>query len=285
MKRLTIGDYVITLILILFALAIIIPMWYVISIALVSETTFLTTRPLLYPVSPTFENFQNIFHWRAIRTGMFNSAMVSIVGTFYVLFLNITFAYALMKPIPGKKFFWILLMIPMFFGGGLVPTFRMMVDLGFMNNRLVLLLPHGIGIITVFLLQSYMRNLAHEYEESARIDGAGDITILIKILLPLCKPIIATIALFAAVGGWNRWVEGILYLQHMHLQPMQMVLQRILLDAQAAMPDLPVEARREAFTRGLQMAAVVITMFPIVCVYPFLQKHFVKGITLGGVKG
>ena len=106
-----------------------------------------------------------------------------------------------------------------------------------------------------------------------------------SIVLPLCKPMLATLALFAAVSGWNRWFEGLLFMQRVELQPLQLVLRNILANASLAIEGLPREARNDAFDIGLQMSAVVVTMLPIVCLYPFLQKYFVKGITLGGVKG
>ena len=284
-KRLRAGDYFITGFLILLALLILLPIWYVLSVSLVDQMTFIQVRLLLYPVALTFENYFHIFHWQLLRTGMWTSTLVAVGGTFYILVLNVGFAYALLKPIPGKKFFWAIIIIPMFFGGGLLPYFLMMRDLGMMNNRLALVLPFGVNVFSVFLLQSYMRTLSPEYEESARLDGAGEISILTRIILPLSKPILATVALFAAVGGWNRWFEGMLFLQRQELWPLQQVLRNILDNASVAIPDLPFEARATAFATGLQMAAVILTMIPIVCVYPFLQKYFVKGITLGGVKG
>jgi len=214
-----------------------------------------------------------------------NTIFVTITSTAFVMFLNVSFAYAMLKPIPGRRFFWIFLMFTMFFSGGLLPWFLLMVNLGLANNRLAMVLPHGIGIVTVVLMQSYIRTLSPEYEESARLDGAGEMRLLWSIILPLCKPMLATLSLFAAVGGWNRWLEGMLFMQRVELQPLQLVLRNLLDESQMAIVGLPAEARRTAFGTGIQMAAVVVTMVPIICVYPFLQKHFVKGITLGGVKG
>ena len=284
-KRLTFGDYLITGLLLLFALFILFPIWYVLTVSLVNQTTFIQVGLLWYPVGATLENYFHIAQWQSLRTGMWTSTLVAVGGTFYTLALNVSFAYGLLRPIPGRKILWTLLIIPMFFGGGLLPYFLMMINLGMMNNRLALVLPFGLGVFNVFLLQSYMRTLSPEYEESARLDGASELMVLVRIVLPLCKPILATLALFAAVGGWNRWFEGTLFLQRQELWPLQQVLRNILENAQIALPDLPHEARNVAFAVGLQMAAVILTMIPIVCVYPFLQKYFVKGITLGGVKG
>jgi putative aldouronate transport system permease protein len=139
--------------------------------------------------------------------------------------------------------------------------------------------------MSVILMQSYIRTLSPEYEESARLDGAGEMSILWYIVLPLCKPMLATLGLFAAVGAWNRWWEGMLFMQRPNLWPLQLVLRNMLANANLALQGVPEEARGDSFPIGLQMAAVVVTMLPIICVYPFLQKHFVKGITLGGIKG
>jgi len=286
-KRLTIGDYVIPAILILFALAIITPIWYVISVSLVPAHVYFGSRIFLYPPIDgiTLDNYRQVFDFGPILTGFRNTIFVTIASTVFVMFINVSFAYAMLKPIPGRKFFWLVLMFTMFFSGGLLPFFLMMVNLGLVNNRLAMVLPHGLSIFTVILMQSYIRTLSPEYEESARLDGAGDIRLLWSIVLPLCKPMLATLALFAAVGGWNRWFEGMLFMQRVDLHPLQLVVRNMLDDTQAALSHLPVQARHTAFAMGLQMAAVVVTMLPIMCVFPFLQKYFVKGITLGGVKG
>jgi len=285
LNKLTIGDYIIPAFLILFALIIIIPIWYVLSIALVPQHVFFQTRLLLYPAEITFENFRIMLNNPLFQSGLFNTVLITVGSTAYSLALNITFAYVMLKPIPGRRFFWAFLVFTMFFSGGLLPWFLLIVNLGLVNNLLVLILPHGISIFTVILMQSYIRTLPTEYEEAARIDGAGDLRVLFSIILPLCKPMIATLALFAAVGGWNRWFEGMMFMQRSELWPLQLVLRNILANANLALEGLPHAARATSFSIGLQMAATVATMLPIICVYPFLQKYFVKGITLGGVKG
>jgi len=285
LNRWTIGDYVIALILILFGLSIILPVWHVFVVAFVPQHVFFETRLLMWPRGLTFLNFEHVFQANLIRTGAVTTIFITIVGTAYALFLNITLAYALLKPIPGRTYIWIFLLITMFFGGGLVPSFLLMVNLGLMNNRLAMVLPFGVVIVWVFLLQAYMRTLSTEYEESARLDGAGEITILARIILPLCKPIIATVALFAAVARWNEWFNGIMFMQRPNLWPLQLVLREVLTDPNRFVMNMPQEARLQSFTIGVQMATVIVTMLPIVCVYPFLQRHFVKGIQLGGDKG
>jgi len=281
----TIGDYIIALILVLIALSILIPVWYVIVVSLVPQHVYFQTRLLMFPHELTFANYNHVFQSNLIRTGFMTTIFITITGTLYALALNVSFAYALLKPIPGRGIVWVLLLITMFISGGLFPSFLMMVNLGFMNNRLAMVLPFGINIVWVFLLQAYMRTLSNEYEESARLDGAGEMTILIRIVLPLCKPILATVALFAAVGRWNEWFNGLMYMQFSNLWPLQLVLREILSNAGQLVQGLPADARIVTFNIGIQMASVIVTMLPIVCVYPFLQRHFVKGIQLGGVKG
>jgi len=285
LKKLTIGDYIIPVILILLALMIIIPLWYVVTVSLVPHSVFIQNRLLLFPREITFESYINIFTFPSIRTGFTNTLFVTVASTIYSMVLNVTFAYAMLKPIPGRRFIWVFLMFTMFFSGGILPWFLLMVNLGMMNNLWAMVLPHGTSVFTVILMQSYIRTLSPEYEESARLDGAGELRVLWSIVLPLCKPMLATLALFAAVSGWNRWFEGMMFMQRVELQPLQLVLRNILANASLAIEGLPREARNDAFDIGLQMSAVVVTMLPIVCLYPFLQKYFVKGITLGGVKG
>jgi len=285
LNRLGFGDYLIPAFLIFLAMLILIPIWYVLTIALVPQHVFFQTRLLLYPTELTFENFAIVFNNPLFQSGLVNTVIVTIGTTIYSLVLNIAFAYVMLKPIPGRRFFWAFLVFTMFFSGGILPWFLMIVNLGLVNNLLVLILPHGISVFTVILMQSYIRTLPAECEEAARIDGAGDLRVLFSIILPLCKPMIATLALFAAVGGWNRWFEGMMFMQRTELWPLQLVLRNILANANLALEGLPHSARATSFSIGLQMAATITTMLPIICVYPFLQKYFVKGITLGGVKG
>jgi len=285
LKRLTVGDFIIAGALILFAIIIVIPVWYVFVISIVPEHVFHQTRLLLWPREITFASFSTVLSNSIMQTGFRNTIIVTLVGTVYVIFLNITFAYAMLKPIPGRAFFWVFLMFTMFFGGGLVPYFMLIRNLGLINNIMVMVLPHGINIFTVILMQSYIRTLGPEYEESARLDGAGEFDVLWKIVLPLCKPMLATLALIAAVSAWNRWFEGLMFMQRQDGWPLQLVLRNLLDRAALIAEGVPVAARASDFNVGLQMAAVMVTMIPIVCVYPFLQKYFVKGITLGGLKG
>ena len=285
LKRLTIGDYIIPAILILFALLIFLPVWYVFVVALIPPHVFFQQTIHLWPSELFFENFGAILGNPLIHSGFRNTLFVTVISTAYAMFMNVTFAYVMMKPLPGRRIFWLFLMFTMFFGGGLLPWFLMMVNLGLVNSLWAMILPHGVSIFSVILMQSYFRTLSPEYEESAKLDGAGDLRILWSIVLPLCKPMLATLSLFAAVGGWNRWLEAMLLTHRSALWPLQLVLRNMLNNAALTMEGVPLDAREGLFTVGLQMAAVIVTMIPIICVYPFLQKYFVKGITLGGVKG
>jgi putative aldouronate transport system permease protein len=285
LQKLTMGDFMIPFVLILLALIIIIPVWYVFVVSLVPQHVFHQTRLLLWPREIVMDSYTTILNHSQIQSGFQNTIFVTLTSTAYVIFLNVTFAYAMLKPIPGRAFFWVFLMFTMFFSGGLVPYFLLVRNLGLVNNIMVMVLPHGVSIFTVILMQSYIRTLGPEYEESARLDGAGDITLLWHIILPLCKPMLATLSLIAAVGAWNRWFEGLMFMQRPEGWPLQLVLRNILANASVILEGVPTSARQSSFHAGLQMAAVMTTMLPIVCVYPFLQKYFVKGITLGGIKG
>jgi len=286
LRKLTIGDFIIPAVLTVGALIVILPVWHIIMISIVPQHVYFQTPILMWPSEITFENFGQIFNNPMIQTGFRNTVFITLASTAYNMFLNVTYAYVLLKPIPGKKLFWFILVFPMFFGGGLIPYFLLIRDLNLMNNLLAMVLPvAGLGITTVVLMQSYIRSLPSEVEEAARIDGAGDLRVLWNIILPLCKPMLATLSLFAAVGAWNRWFEGLLFMQRQDLWPLQLVLRNMLNNATLTLEGLPHELRATAFRAGLQSAAVVTAMIPIVIVYPFLQKYFVKGITLGGVKG
>ena len=167
LKKLTIGDYVIPAILILLALMIIIPLWYVITVSLVPHSVFIQNRLLLFPQEITFESCINIFTFPSIQTGFTNTVFVTITSTIYSMALNVAFAYAMLKPIPGRRIIWAFLMFTMFFSGGILPWFLLMVNLGMMNNLWAMVLPHGTSILPLYLCRAiyvpFLRNMKNPH--------------------------------------------------------------------------------------------------------------------------
>ena len=217
------------------------------------------------------------------------SIFVTFVGTIYSMVISATAAYTLSKKmIPGNKILFTIAIIPMFFSGGLIPYYLTIKNVGLINNLLVLIIPSAISTFYLILLKNSFDDIPPSIEESAKIDGANDMYIFFKIVIPTSVPVIATISLFYAVDKWNDYYTALLFLTDRNLYPLQLVLREVIQNFTMFLgSNIGQEIARTnsvMYTRSLQMAVIVIATIPILCVYPFLQKHFTKGIMLGAVK-
>lgn len=248
----------------------------------------------ILPIGFTWANYQVIFSDRSLLGALYISAARTVIGTISSLAVMVLAAYSMSKrSLRGRKWLMIFLLVPMYFGGGLIPTYVNIIRLKLNNNFLVYILPGMFTGFNFLLIMSYITQLPGAYEESAMIDGASHPQIVWRLIVPLCKPVLATIALFCAVGHWNAWFDALMYVNKASLQPLQLVLQIIIRErsmdnlikaAQYNASDL--SKRLDQFTpETISMATMIFTVVPILCVYPFLQKYFVTGITLGGIKG
>jgi putative aldouronate transport system permease protein len=244
-----------------------------------------------FPVGFTFSNYRIIFRKSIIFTSFFISVARTVLGTLYALTITTLAAYALSKRyLPFNRTISIFLIIPMYVTGGLLPYYVLIHDLHLFNNFLVYILPHGFWAFNMIIIKTYFNSIPASLEESAKLDGANDITVLVRIVLPLSKPILATIAIFLAVWQWNSWFDAFLFIHKMKLLPLQAVLQKLLLETLAV--QMAAESGNVAASdtssqitpEAIKMATLVITTIPIVCIYPFFQKHFVRGIMIGAVK-
>ena len=198
-------------------------------------------------------------------------------------------AYALSKKhILGNKVYMIIGTITMFFGGGLIPTFILYKNIGLYDNFLVYVIPSMFNFYNMIIFMSFFRELPVGLEESAKLDGANDLIIFFRIILPLSMPVVATIALFNGVWQWNDYFTGVMFINKAELQPIQTFLYRIVASASAskAVVSLPAGiSAQQVSSQSVRLATMVVTTLPIVCVYPFLQKYFVKGMLIGSIKG
>jgi putative aldouronate transport system permease protein len=189
------------------------------------------------------------------------------------------------KPYPGRKLFFMFILFTMLFNGGMVPFYLVVRSLKLINTIWAIVLPGGMNTFYMILMYNYFQSLPESLVESARLDGAGDWTILFRIIMPLSLPIIATITLFFTVDKWNEWFNAMIFIRKSTLQPLQLVLRSMIVDSQSINEiNTLATVMERSFPMGLKMAAVLVTMFPIMCIYPFLQKHFTKGIMLGAIK-
>ncbi len=269
-----------------FCLMIIYPFYNSILVSITPQKVYIREPFMLYPKALSWDSYRFVFENKIIWTGMATTAQVTVIGTLYNLTLTVTMAYAFIHKFPGKRFFLGLILFTMYFSGGLVPTYMLINDLKLMNSIFAMILPTGINITYLMVMQKYLRSIPEEMEESARIDGANDLTIMLRIILPLALPMVVTFIIYYGVDRWNEWYNGMLYIKSARKMPLQLVLRNIVANAQTLRAsESMVEAGIVPFSDGIKMATVVVTMFPVMLLYPFMQKHFVSGLTTGAVKG
>ena len=288
-QRFTLMDAILLVLLTAFAVTIVFPFYTSIIVSIMSEHEYLRNPFTLIPKAPELSSYETLINQGNIISGYRNTLIHLALGMPLSMFLTCTLAYALSKRyFPGKKILFVFIMITMVFGGGTVPAFLNIKELGLINNRWSVVLSNGIGTFYVILVMNYIQTLPVSLFDSARIDGANEITILTRVVLPLSKPILATVGLFYMVDKWNEWYGSMLYLNKASLYPLQLELKQVIANAQILDDVMMTDSMYRSmptFSMGIKMAAVVLTMLPIMCVFPFLQKYFVKGVTLGAVKG
>lgn len=273
-------DFIIYLAVGLFALACFIPFLYVLTFSITPYEEYLRNPINIFPRNITFTAYRDIFKFRLFVSGFKNTLFITIVSTMIHMLLLVLSAYPLSKGnLKGRKFlFWIVL-FTMFFNGGIIPSYYLISKLHLINNLWALILPVAIGAYPVILLINFFRDLPEELSESAFIDGANDLVILVKIILPVSVPALVTLALFHAVYQWNSFFHAVLYTPKQSLWPLQLVLRELVTQSEAQQ----VQSAVMPFT--IKMAAIMSAMLPMVCAYPFAQKYFMKGLLMGSVKG
>ena len=215
-----------------------------------------------------------------------NSVFRTVIGTFLMVAVMSAAAYPLSKKgLPHRKFFTLLIVITMFFSGGLLPSYLLVQNIGLLDSRWALILPCLINTFWLIIIRNFFIALPDEIEESARIDGANDIHIFVRIVLPVSMPIIATMILFSAVYHWNAWFDALLYMQNPMLLVLQIYLRRLIVSQDDSMILQALMSTTPPPEQSVKAAVLVFTTMPILIVYPFLQKHFTKGILMGSVKG
>jgi putative aldouronate transport system permease protein len=284
-----IADVIITALLVLLTLAVLFPFYNMLLISVAKYEDIISTPIYLFPKAIDLANYRMAVLYPNFINSVGVSVFVTIVGTALSLLTTTMGAYALSrKHLPFRKFFFYLLVVTMYFGGGLIPWYLVMKSLGFVDNIWVMVVPPLINTFYLILMRNYFAGIPDELEESAKMDGANDIQILFRIMVPIAAPIIATIALFYAVDRWNDWWLAMIFLQDPTKLPLTLILRRMVVDATIDLGNAMMNAMRDAniqvHSRSLQMATVTLTTIPILLVYPFLQKYFTKGIMLGAIK-
>jgi len=293
MKK-TFGDRVFDVcnVLIMVALLIVFlwPLWFVIIASISDPKAVLNGEVLLWPKDITLIGFKKILQYDQIWVGYGNSIFYTVAGTIVSLTLSVCMAYPMsVKTFGPRKYLMVFFMITMYFNGGLIPTFLLMKNLHVLNTRFAMLLPGLISVYNCLIIRSYfMNSIPGELQEAATLDGAGQGAYLVKVVVPLSKPVFSVVGLYYAVAYWNNYTKGLYYIYDREKLPLQNIL-RDLLTSSKMVTDLmeDPEATKLALetAQSMKYGVIIVAALPMMILYPFIQKHFVKGVMVGAVKG
>lgn len=288
------GDRVfnITLFIVLTAamLVVLFPLYFIVIASISDPVLVQSGEVLFWPKGITFEGYKMIFQDSSIWKGYGISLWCVVVGTIINLFFTIPAGYALSrKDLPGKKFFMFFLTFTMFFGGGLIPTYLLVKDLGLINSLWSLVLTDAVSVINIIIVRTYFQtNIPEELYEAAQMDGCSEVKTFFKIAIPLAKPIIAIMVLYYGLGQWNQFFKGIIYIQDENLYPLQLVLRNILVQNTStvgATMNTDTFLAQQRLAELIKYGVIIIGSLPPILAYPFVQKYFEKGVMVGSVKG
>ena len=270
------------------------PLIWVVSMSITSQHELMRRGGfVIIPQRPTFYGYELLWNRSSIVLQAFLVSVTrTLLGTLLCLVVTTVGAYVAARPeLPGQKLFIVLILITIIFPGGMIPTFLVVRRLGMLNSIWALVIPMMVNGWALLIIKQFMQNIPGEINDSAFMDGAGEWTVLVRISVPMAAPALAAIGLFTAVGHWNSWFDALIYVDEASLYPLQLVLRNVIngvlsLQSGLAQEDLaaiPEAVRLDA--DSVKMSVIVVTTLPILCVYPFLQKYFTKGMYLGAVKG
>ncbi len=285
----TTADYVLVVLMLILCFVTLYPVWYTVVISFNDSSDALRGGIKWFPRKFSIESYRTVFMDKSIISAFTVTVLRTLIGTVASVFFTGMVGYAFSKKhIMGNKFYTILGTITMFFNGGLIPYFILIKNIGLYDSFWVYIIPGLFSFYNMIIFMSFFRELPPGLEESAKLDGANDMLIFIRIVIPLSMPVMATIALFNGVGHWNDYFTGVMYINRSSLQPIQTFLYRIVASASASRAVVALPAgisAQQVSSSSVRLATMVVTTAPIICVYPFMQKYFVKGMMIGSIKG
>lgn len=263
------------------------PFIYVLSVSISNPSSVIKGDVILLPKGFSKEAYNQILTYPYFGAAYLNTLFYASVGTVLTLIMTTVAAYPLsMDKFKTKGVVSFLYVFTMFFSGGMIPSYLVVKNIGLLNTRAAIIVPALLGAFNVIICRSFFQTIPKSLHESAYLDGANDWTVFLKIIVPLSKPVVATIALFSVVGFWNDFFSSLLYLSDRTKYPVQMILRNILINSEMAKdPGSVRDVTNAVSTLSLKCASIVVTIVPVLCVYPFIQKYFVKGVMVGSVKG
>lgn len=294
MKRKTRGELLFNAanysVMVLFGLTTLLPFLYVLSKSMSSEAAVVAGKVLFWPVGFQLGTYRYVLEQPEFMSALSVSAFVTVVGTVLAMFITATVAYPLSKPeMVGRKPLLLMFIFIMLFNGGMIPNYVLIRSLGLMNKVWALILPGILSVFNVLLIKTFYEQLPESVEESARIDGATNLRTLFSIVIPMSAPVIATVSLFYAVGYWNNYFFGVLYITNPSLKPLQQYLFDLVTSTMTA-PDpatmrIDMDKYMNTTPDSIRATTIMLATLPILLLYPLLQRYFVKGINIGSVKG
>lgn len=282
------GHAIIVVLLSLFALSTVYPLWHVLMYSISDSKAAISGGIFLWPRGLSLVQYDVLFRGNNMLQSFINSCLRVLIGVPFNIIMTASLAYPLShKPLVGRGAFSMFVFFTMLFSGGMIPSFLLIRDLGLYDNPLVYILPGAISAYNMFVMKSYFSSLPAELEESAQLDGAGVITTLFKIILPVSLPVIAALAMFYGVGHWNSWFDGIIYINTRKYQLFQVYLRSMMTDnAKNSLAGIDNISDAVTLTEeSVKMAAISLSIIPVLICYPFIQKYYIKGLTIGAVKG
>lgn len=270
---------------------VLLPLLHVLAQSLSDPMMVIAGRVSFFPINPTLDIYSQVIKSQNIMTGFMNTLFYAGVGTCLNLFMTVICAYPLArKGLWGRKVIVFIFTFTMMFGGGMIPTYLVIKQLGLIDTRAVMILPGAITVWNMIMCRTYfMSSIPEELYESASLDGASDIRILMSMVVPLSVPILAVMVLFYAVGHWNSYFDAMIYLNSPELYNIQLVLRNAINNVKSisenGASDMANMVKNEANGEAIKYVLIVITMIPVMIIYPFVQKYFIKGIMIGSIKG
>ncbi len=269
------------------------PLWFVLIASISDPILVMSGKVLLIPKQLTLEGYEQMLKYKELWTGYANTIFVTVVGTVLNLITSVCFAYPLAdKNFKPRRVLLLIFMFTMYFSGGLIPGYLVVKNVGLLNTRWAMIIPSLVSVYNSLVIRSYFINsIPAELEEASLLDGANSAQYLWRVVLPLSKPVLAVVGLYYAVSHWNDYYTALIYVYKDELYPLQTVLRNLLLSTQALMNDtagiVDAAAMEEAFNRAMTMkySVIIVAAAPMLCLYPFVQKFFVKGVMVGAVKG
>lgn len=279
-----------TLIMVAFTVIILYPLIYVVSASFSSPLAVKTGKVLLWPVDVSLDGYKAVFGYRDIWIGYANSIFYTVIGTTLNVIVTMCCAYPLSRPkMQGKKVYLTLMMITMYFGGGIIPTYILVNMMNLVNTRTILIVSGLVSVYNVIVARTFLQtNIPGSLVEAAIIDGCSEFQVFARIIIPLSKAIIAVLVLYYAVGHWNSYFNAMIYTNDKSMYPLQLILRQVLVmnqTPQVDMVDRELIMAKQGMTDLLKYAIIVVSTVPVMLIYPFVQKHFTKGVMIGSVKG